>query len=109
MAVDAAPVIGIDLGTTYSCVAVWQNGAPVVLENDEGQKTVPSYVAFMPASGERLIGERATAQAAKNTKNTFFDVKRILGQKMYDEAVIKESKRLPFTIVEGSEKQPSLE
>lgn len=108
-AVDTAPVIGIDLGTTFSCVAVWQNGAPVVLENDEGQKTVPSCVAFMPATGERLIGERAKAQAAKNLKNTFFDVKRILGQKMYDEAVIKESKRLPFTVVEGDNKQPMLE
>jgi len=106
---DVAPVIGIDLGTTFSCVAVWQDGAPRVLEDDNGRKTVPSCVAFMPETGERLIGERAKAQAAKNLKNTFFDVKRILGQKMYDEAVIKESKRLPFTVVEGKDKQPMLQ
>lgn len=104
-----APVIGIDLGTTFSCVAVWQNGAPRVLEDDEGRKTTPSCVAFVADTGERLIGERAKSQAAKNLKNTFFDVKRILGQKMHDEAVIKESKRLPFTVVEGSSKEPLLE
>lgn len=105
---NSAPVLGIDLGTTYSCVAVWENGKVRVLEDDEGRFAVPSYVAYLE-SGERIVGDRAKLQAAKNVKNTFFDVKRILGQKMHDEAVQKEKKRLPYTLVEGSDKQPLLE
>jgi len=106
---EVEPVLGIDLGTTYSCVAIWEDGRVRVLEDDEGRFAVPSYVAFLPETGERIVGDRAKVQAAKNVKNTFFDVKRILGQKVTDEALQKERKRLPYTIVEGDSKQPLLE
>eukprot|EP00931_Biecheleriopsis_adriatica_P021375 TRINITY_DN1398_c0_g1_i1.p1 TRINITY_DN1398_c0_g1~~TRINITY_DN1398_c0_g1_i1.p1 ORF type:complete len:813 (-),score=203.93 TRINITY_DN1398_c0_g1_i1:152-2554(-) len=106
---EGPPVLGIDLGTTYSCVAVFQDGEVKVLADDEGRLTVPSYVAFDQASGERLIGDRAKTQASKNIDNTFFDVKRILGQRMHDEAVRKEVKRLPFTVVAGSNNEPMIQ
>ncbi|CAE8638885.1 unnamed protein product [Polarella glacialis] len=106
---DGPPVLGIDLGTTYSCVAVFMDGEVQVLADDEGRRTVPSYVAFNSGTGERLIGERAKAQASKNIDNTFFDVKRILGQKMSDEAVQKEAKRLPFKIIAGDNGQPLIQ
>jgi len=91
-------VIGIDLGTTYSCVAVWRDGAVEIIDDDSGSRTVPSWVAFT-ADGGRLVGEAAKTQAAKNTKNTFYDIKRIIGQKMAEPAVKDEVKRFPFEVV----------
>jgi heat shock protein 1/8 len=95
-------VIGIDLGTTFSCVAVWKGGGVEILEDDGGNRTTPSFVAFTP-DGARLVGEAAKSQAARNPKNTLYDIKRILGQKMGEHAVRDEVKRFPFEIVADKE------
>ena len=78
-----AKVIGIDLGTTNSCMAVMEGGEPVVLENSEGRRTTPSVVAFTK-TGERLVGEAAKRQAVTNSRNTVYSIKRFMGRK-FDE------------------------
>lgn len=95
---EETTVIGIDLGTTFSCVAVWQHGNVEIIEDDSGSRTTPSFVAFTPDGG-RLVGDAAKSQAAKNTANTLYDVKRILGQKMSEPKVREEVKRFPFEVV----------
>eukprot|EP00171_Calliarthron_tuberculosum_P009626 IDg9626t1 len=94
---DLGTVIGIDLGTTYSCVGVMQNGQVEIIANDQGNRITPSYVAF--TTGERLIGDAAKNQAAMNPGNTVFDVKRFIGRKFTDTTVQKDKKLLPFDIV----------
>jgi len=96
---EREPVIGIDLGTTYSAVAVWDvaAGGVRILADEGGNRTVPSYVGW-GEDGERLIGHRAKAQAARAPKKTLFDVKRIIGSRAYEPAVQQEMKRLPFDI-----------
>ncbi|CUM67262.1 uncharacterized protein PRCAT00004955001 [Priceomyces carsonii] len=89
-------VIGIDLGTTYSCVGVMKNGKVEILANDQGNRITPSYVAFTPE--ERLIGDAAKNQASSNVKNTVFDIKRLIGLKYNDKVVQKEIKHLPYNI-----------
>jgi len=93
-------VIGIDLGTTNSCVAVMDGDKPRVIENSEGQRTTPSVVAFTE-DGERLIGVPARRQAVTNPDHTYFAVKRLIGRNIKDPAVKKDAKLVPYKIVEG--------
>ena len=94
-----AKVIGIDLGTTNSCMAVMEGGDPVVLENSEGKRTTPSVVAFTK-TGERLVGEAAKRQAVTNSRNTVYSIKRFMGRKFRE--VQEELKRVPYKVVEAA-------
>ncbi len=93
-------VIGIDLGTTNSCVAVMDGDKPKVIENSEGARTTPSVVAFNE-SGERLIGQTARRQAVTNPDNTYYAIKRLIGRPFTDPAVKKDAKLVPYEIVKG--------
>jgi molecular chaperone DnaK len=93
-------VIGIDLGTTNSCVAIMEGGEPIVIANAEGARTTPSMVAFTE-SGERLVGQQAKRQAVTNPENTLFAIKRLIGRKFDSEAVQKDIKISPFTIIKA--------
>jgi molecular chaperone DnaK len=95
-----AKVIGIDLGTTNSCVAVMEGKAPKVIENAEGMRTTPSIVAFTD-EGERLVGQAAKRQAVTNPDNTFYGVKRMMGRRMSDPMIKKEMELVPFKIIQG--------
>jgi len=91
-------VVGIDLGTTYSCVAVFQNGKVEIIANEQGNRITPSYVAF--TSTERLIGDSAKNQVASNPENTVYDAKRLIGRKYTDRTVRSDMKLWPFKIVD---------
>lgn len=95
------PVIGIDLGTTNSCVAVMEGQQAKVIENAEGLRTTPSTVAFT-ADGERLVGAPARRQAVTNSQNTLYATKRLIGRRFDDPEVQKDSKVVPFKIVRAS-------
>ena len=90
-------VIGIDLGTTYSCVGVWQNQHVEIIANDQGHRTTPSYVSF--TEEDRLIGDPAKSASSSNYKNTIFDAKRLIGQKFNDAHVQQDMKLLPYEVV----------
>src|SRR5215210_1552717 len=93
-------IVGIDLGTTNSCVAVMEGGEPVVIPNSEGSRTTPSMVAFTD-TGERLVGQIAKRQAVTNSENTVFSVKRFIGRK-FDSAEVKaDMSKAPYQVVQA--------
>lgn len=96
-------VIGIDLGTTYSCVGVYKNGRVEIIPNDQGNRITPSYVAFTE-EGERLVGDAAKNQLTTNPENTVFDAKRLIGREWNDKAVQHDRKFLPFELKEKNSK-----
>src|SRR5712692_9632608 len=95
-----AKVIGIDLGTTNSCVAIMEGGDPTVISNSEGARTTPSVVAFTE-SGERLVGQVARRQAITNPTNTIFSIKRLIGRRYDDPLVQMAMKTLPYKVVKA--------
>jgi|UniRef100_A0A7S1IYK4 L1 cell adhesion molecule like protein len=99
--------VGIDLGTTYSCVGVWQNERVEIIANDQGNRTTPSYVAF--TDSERLIGDAAKNQVAMNPSNTVFDAKRLIGRKFSDSTVQSDVKHWSFKVVAVKDDKPVIE
>ncbi len=101
------PCIGIDLGTTFSCVAVWRNNRVEICPNDQGNRITPSYVAFLQdGSGLRLVGDAAKNQWAQNPTGTVFDVKRFIGRKFSDSTVQADKALLPYDVVESKDGKP---
>ncbi len=93
-------IIGIDLGTTNSCVAIMEGGKPKVIENSEGDRTTPSIVAFAE-DGEVIVGQPAKRQAVTNPRNTLFAIKRLIGRRFQDAEVQKDIDMVPYTIVKA--------
>jgi len=104
--VAATTAIGIDLGTTYSCVGVWQNDHVEIIANDQGNRTTPSYVSF--TQEERLIGDAAKSSAASNPSNTVFDAKRLIGQKFSDSNVQSDMKHFSYKVI-SKDNKPMIE
>ena len=96
--------IGIDLGTTYSCVGIWKDNQVEIIANDQGSRTTPSYVGF--TENERLIGQSAKNQAGSNPSNTIFDAKRLIGRKFSESGTQSDIKHFPFTVKADSQDRP---
>ena len=94
-------IIGIDLGTTNSCVAVMEGGKPRVIENSEGDRTTPSIIAYSKDDDEILVGQSAKRQAVTNPNNTLFAIKRLIGRRFEDAEVQKDINMVPYTIVKA--------
>jgi len=107
MAAELENAVGIDLGTTYSCVGVWKNNSVDIIANDMGERTTPSYVSFNAT--ERLVGQAAKNQCARNPVNTVFDAKRLIGRKFSDAVVQQDCKLWPFVVKEGSQGRPVIQ
>lgn len=103
---SSGTAIGIDLGTTYSCVGVWMNDKVEIITNDQGLNTTPSYVAF--TEDERLIGDSAKNQTARNPLNTVFDAKRLIGRKFAEQSVQADVKLWPFKVESGADDKPMI-
>jgi len=99
--------VGIDLGTTYSCVGIWQNDRVEIIANDQGNRTTPSFVAFTDT--ERMIGDAAKNQAAMNPENTIFDAKRLIGRKFSDSSTQSDMKHFPFKVKAKDGDRPVIE
>jgi L1 cell adhesion molecule like protein len=103
---DGTIGIGIDLGTTYSCVGIWQNDRVEIIANDQGNRTTPSFVAFTDT--ERMIGDGAKNQAATNPTNTVFDAKRLIGRRFSEHATQADIKHFPFKVVDNGGDKPAI-
>lgn len=104
---NEGPAIGIDLGTTYSCVAIWQNDRVEIIANDQGNRTTPSFVAF--TDSERMIGDAAKNQAAMNPVNTVFDAKRLIGRRFTDPVTQSDVKHFPYKVVAKDGDRPCIQ
>lgn len=102
-------VIGIDLGTTYSCVGVWINDGVTIIEDSNGEKTIPSYVSFDKETGARSTGSAAKNAAIRNPTNTVYDVKRVIGQRFTDVGVEQDAGRMQYALIAGDDGSPVVE
>jgi L1 cell adhesion molecule like protein len=100
------PALGLDLGTTYSVIAFWENDRVEIIPTDSGNRTLPSCVAFTDT--ERLIGDGAKNQAAQNPKNTVFDAKRLIGRRFDDPVIQSDIKHWPFSVTAGPDNKPRI-
>ena len=106
MSTQKKQAIGIDLGTTYSCVGIWQNDRVEIIANDQGNRTTPSFVAF--TDNERLVGDSAKNQAAINPTNTVFDAKRLIGRNFSDTTTQSDIKHFPFKVFAREGNKPCI-
>ena len=101
-----APAVGIDLGTTFSCIGIWKNGKVEIVVNEMGSPTTPSYVSFF--RDLVLVGDSAMGKAGVNATNTIYDIKRLIGREFNDPHVVEDKKNWPFKVVQGANGLPEV-